>query len=1202
MKRLLSALLSVAIIFSSVGSVNALDIIIEEVEYVVSAPKTADIANDGNFSDFCNDLLNMITDTEETSGEIGVISDTADVYLSDGQTVVEDNIPEILIVKSAKAIDTLDAVAYVGGYGDLYFLQFEDYDDLYKAYDYYSALSYVEFVQIDGTVTESVIDEGEEVFTEATVYSSTQYMSDFFGYTDAKSNMGTNEVVVAVVDSGVQHDHERLVGRVEPTGFDAVNNVSCYDDRGHGTHVAGIIVANTRSNVKIRPYKVLDKNGESTDTALYLGIMAAVEDDVDIINLSLTKKGDSDIIHEAVIAAYEADITVVAAAGNNGENLADSTYSPASFPEVICTVAIDSTKYKASYSNWNSTKDLSAPGTDILSTYLNNTYKVMSGTSMACPFMTSCVAYLLADDDTLTPDVVYNTLLNNTKRGAGTHNIKYVTPGTLAQSTTTCAVPVFNFAPGIFSGYLEVSLSCSTPDAEIVYRTADMPEKTYLSYTGPITITETTSFTAYAFAKGYKDSTTSSAKYTLSNQDASWFTVNDSGKLTNYTGSTTRLTIPDYHNDKIITGIASGVFGSLPKLSSLTCGSYVTYIESGAFDGCTQFETLNAPSITVLENGLLDDSPIKSLTITSVTDIPAEYFMNNSTLTTLKITAVTSIGDKAFYATTALTSITASALKTIGSEAFAYSSITKLDAKNTTQIGDYAFKNSNLSSATFNSASSLGIGVFENCTLLLSASIGGTKSIPDYIFHNCTKLQSFSLSRATNVGYKAFYNCTSLTKCSFPSATNILFDESTFENCTALRYVQIPCLFDIAKRMFKNCVSLTDIRVGSSTSSNYAAVDDIGEEGLYGCKLITIDNFNLSGANSLGKNCLVGTAIADTVHKELLFNANVIYEGGFNGIRCERVYFIGLDYLYDIPDNSKIVALDYYLQEVNLTQDLDTEAIFFAEAASPLNSYCNENNLHFEIYTESSTAVRTLRDVDPVCYGEGYTISFEAVAWESRYQWYGCNNVDRSDKVELPSQKKSTLNIYDFLQEYPDYQYTYYFCVVSTYELSLSTYHHYDLNMRTYSSLCQYDPDPNNSIAGSLVGTENTVIDYAKQLVITDSIDNINTINNIFSVTSSNVLITPSHNNFQARGYGTGTVIKVYDLKGTSLLKTMTLVVKGDINGDGVIDALDASQIALYSNKKGSTDVEYIQCAADLDGSGHVDVQDYQAIVNKVVA
>lgn len=180
--------------------------------------------------------------------------------------------------------------------------------------------------------------------------------------------------------------------------------------RGHGTHVAGIIVANTKSNVKIKPYKVIGDDGTGTDTQLYLGIQAAIEDGVDIINLSLTRKGESEVVHEAVKDAYNAGITVVAAAGNDNVNLDETPYIPACFPEVICVVSVDANKKRASTSNWRFDDTLSAPGVDILSSYLDNTYKIMSGTSMAAPIISCCAAYLLATGDYQTPASIYTTL------------------------------------------------------------------------------------------------------------------------------------------------------------------------------------------------------------------------------------------------------------------------------------------------------------------------------------------------------------------------------------------------------------------------------------------------------------------------------------------------------------------------------------------------------------------------------------------------------------------------------------------------------------------------------------------------------------------------------------------------------------------------------------------------------------------------
>lgn len=852
MKKLLSVMLCISIIFSCVSSASALEIDFSadntetvQGEDTVNTDSSVEIYDDKydsvDFEVFADELLDLLTDYEDQEeSEAGVLSGQADVQFSSSQdnTEAEPLSTNRLIVKTSMEIDTMGAVAYVSGYDALHILQYESYEAFIEAYDYYSSLDGIEYVQEDGIVEESEIIEEDTVFTESTIWSSTQYQSDYFGYTDAKENMGTGEVVIAVIDSGVQYDHERLAGRVEPTGFDSINNVSCYDDRGHGTHVAGIIAANTRPNVIIKPYKVLDSSGEGTDTQVYLGIQAAIEDDVDIINLSLCKKGDSELLREVITEAYDAGITVVAAAGNNNDNVGTTTYTPSSFPEVICAVAIDTTRYKSDTSNWGSTKDLSAPGVSILSTYLNNTYKVMSGTSMAAPFISCAAAYLLADDSTLTPEGIYNQLYASTTRGGGTHNIRYVCPGELVRSTTTCSTPVFTLEAGEFAGYLNVEITCPTSGAEIVYCTSDMTSGTYYSYTSPIRIDDTTTITAYAICAGYKNSSTVSVTYTKSSIDASQFVVDENGVLTGYTGEDTVVSVPQYCNGGVVTGVASTAFSGNENITGVSFSKYVVSLEDGAFAGCTDLQSLNAASVTeVGASTFLGCENLKTLDLSAVTSIPAEMFMGFANLTTITFSALKSIGDMAFYGCTSLYNVSAPALATIGVSAFENSSVTSVTAtyvssvgerafykssltsmafSYATYVGDYAFYGcKNLKSANLNMATSLGERTFEDCVSLQNVYISKLKAIPAYTFYNCTSLSSVSATAATSVGEYAFANC-ALTKLSLTALASA--SENAFYNCDDITSVTLKALKVFDPDIFNGCINIESFTLAGLTS------------------------------------------------------------------------------------------------------------------------------------------------------------------------------------------------------------------------------------------------------------------------------------------------------------------------------------------------------------------------------------------------
>ena len=776
MKKILSLLLSLSIIFSSISAASALDI---------ELPK--------NLDDFTEDVSALINEQEALSA-----SDSAVFFTADEESDNENNEgTNRLIVKSSEKIDTLNAINSVSGYNDLYILQFENATDCKNASEYYSSLSCVEYVQEDGILTETAIEESEPAFNEAAVGTASQYQSDIFGYTNAKANMGSAPVTIAVVDTGVQNDHEYLSGRVIPTGFDSVYNESCYDKRGHGTHVAGIIVANTKSNVKIKPYKVIGDDGTGTDVQLYLGIQAAIEDGVDIINLSLTRKGESEVVHEAVKNAYNAGITIVAAAGNDNVNLNETPYIPASYPEVICVVSIDANKKRASTSNWRFDDTLSAPGVDILSSYVNNTYKIMSGTSMATPFISCCVAYLLSTGDYYSPASVYSTLYNNTRQGA-TANIHYVVPGELIAVKNTCATPLFTYSSGEFAGYLDVEITCDTPSAIIMYRTSDMNSKTYYEYTAPIRIEQNATFSAYAFCKNYKNSSSATATYTKIDIDTSVFEIDENGVLIGYKGTETAVTVPDFLNGRSVTAVAASAFSGNTDLTSVTFGKYLTTIGTGAFKDCTALTSISASGCT---------------------DIEAEAFSGCTSLKTTSISNVLVIGDKAFSDCSALTRLTLSKLTTLGERVFENSGITTFSASRLVSIGDYAFSGTPLNSAAFSNVTAIGSNAFENCKSLSSVTFSKATLIGNNCFAGCDSLTSASFNSLKVIPANLFKNCTCLTDAYFSSVTEI--GDYAFYGCSSLSSIDLPKVTTVKAYAFYGCSAVT--------SFDFTNVTDIGD-------------------------------------------------------------------------------------------------------------------------------------------------------------------------------------------------------------------------------------------------------------------------------------------------------------------------------------------------------------------------------------
>ncbi len=211
------------------------------------------------------------------------------------------------------------------------------------------------------------------------------------------TTVGTHDVLVAVVDTGVYYYHEDLTANYVALGYDWVNMDSDpLDDHGHGTHCAGIIAATLNNSigiagvaqVQIMAEKVLNSGGGGYEDWVANGIIHATESGASIISMSLGGYGDSELVHEAVRYAYDAGVLVIAAAGN--ENTYMKLY-PAGYNEVIAVAATDQYDYKASFSNWGDWIELAAPGVDIYSTVPWG-YESWSGTSMATPHVSGVAA------------------------------------------------------------------------------------------------------------------------------------------------------------------------------------------------------------------------------------------------------------------------------------------------------------------------------------------------------------------------------------------------------------------------------------------------------------------------------------------------------------------------------------------------------------------------------------------------------------------------------------------------------------------------------------------------------------------------------------------------------------------------------------------------------------------------------------------
>lgn len=219
---------------------------------------------------------------------------------------------------------------------------------------------------------------------------------------------GTNNTIVAVIDSGFRVTHEEFVGRIAPGGFNfGNNNTDLTDNVGHGTHCAGLAVAGTNNargiasisfGARLLPLKLGDL---PTSDSSMRAITHAANNGARVVSMSYGGGFKSQAEQDAINFAWSRNVVLFAAAGNS-----DSTQMnfPAASDNVISVGATDARDRKAGFSNFGPWVLIAAPGDSMLSTVTSGdqSYGLMGGTSMACPWAAGLAALMVGRNPAIT--------------------------------------------------------------------------------------------------------------------------------------------------------------------------------------------------------------------------------------------------------------------------------------------------------------------------------------------------------------------------------------------------------------------------------------------------------------------------------------------------------------------------------------------------------------------------------------------------------------------------------------------------------------------------------------------------------------------------------------------------------------------------------------------------------------------------------
>ena len=384
-----------------------------------SIVNAAEKQNSTEYQSFIPSALNEIL-PEKDAEEVKVVDKITELDTKD-IIVDEDNIysSRRLIITSKDEMEFRDSklsnniVSVQRLNNQYYIVEYASIEDTKDAYEFYTNLGYeVEIDVVNDTPKVENTDNKDNIVKDKEIASTNDKDKQTLDLKDKDEKVQkeiNDSVIVAVLDTGLNNGEEIFDNRIIE-GVNFVDDEDDYNDTsGHGTAMARIVLdsvedVNKDNHIKIMPIKILNDNGKGTTLSAYKGIHYAIEQRVDVINLSMSGVGQSKLLQSAINDAYKAGIPVVVSAGNDNKNVKD--YTPANINSAFTITATDFDKdnniIKAGYSNYGKV-DFSAYGHYEYARDIDKKEVItkIDGTSVSSAYVTSYIAMLkqMANND-----------------------------------------------------------------------------------------------------------------------------------------------------------------------------------------------------------------------------------------------------------------------------------------------------------------------------------------------------------------------------------------------------------------------------------------------------------------------------------------------------------------------------------------------------------------------------------------------------------------------------------------------------------------------------------------------------------------------------------------------------------------------------------------------------------------------------------
>ena len=658
-----------------------------------------------------------------------------------------------LIVKSDDKIEEYDAIDSVYGFGYV-FLQYADEENAEKALHNYENSGYIVSYDSVANCTDS---------------ANHQEWGDNWSYDRVDSDSALDyyklkakpTINIAVVDSGINYNHELFKNRITRTKFNSsasgeANNE--IDDYGHGTEVAGVIANSTPSNVKISAYKVMDNKGYGSSSTIVAACsyIEELNNKPDIVNFSLGV--ETGVIIESVIdELVNQGITVVAAAGNDNREVIKA---PGKCESAITVAAFDYYNKPCSFTNYGQVVDISAPGEYIYTADMSkeNAYTFSLGTSLATPFVSAAAAYVLMENRKYTPQQVKQELIDTAMPfkksgcfnlyGAGMVNFSNIINGSRCKDVTT------NYQSGVYRDDISVELKCANTLVDIYYTTdGTLPTKERgTKYTEPIAVTNSTRIIAATFARAgtsMHSKFTSLDYYILKNNEPEYI-VDRNGSILNYLGSDTDLVVPDNINGIQPTSISQKCFWN-QNINSIKLPDSVTDIEKYAFYG-TELSSIEGNNVeNINECSFYECEKLSNIKFPELRYIGKQSLYGCNTLSNIDLSNVKEIGSEALYGCKSLPKQPDfSSVDWVAEKGLAGTYFSTIHLPNCTRADDNAFDGCTAEEIVLNKAKSIGSNAFNNCKNLKVLYVPNAQDLSGR-FNGCSNLNMIFAPKATYI-------------------------------------------------------------------------------------------------------------------------------------------------------------------------------------------------------------------------------------------------------------------------------------------------------------------------------------------------------------------------------------------------------------------------------------------------------------------